>query len=485
MQSCSKTITLGFKPAQRQAGERYATLQEKEGFHNSTQKHFELKLKLLIIYVILIANGSFSFGQFTDRYWCFGDSAAIDFTNLNNPVPAISIIRDRGTCVSICDNSGQLLFYAGDPHDSTWNIVGYNFIGFVVNKNHQVMQNGDSIAGEGWYQEMIIVPDPGNINRFYLFTTAVHTHIGGLHYSVIDLSYNGGLGKIVQKNIQIQTNNNTESIAAVKHGNGRDWWVVVKPSGWDDLTGAMTPRNDYNFYLVTPSGITGPIVQHFGSLVADDYWRRLKFSKNGNVLFSIGGPSYFDRVDFDRCTGQISNYININNTNAQINPWSFAISSDVSKLYVAHYGKPCITQYDLNATNIMASIDTLFYSNFAAQSGLLQTGPDDKIYLTCQSNYGPNTFGNWTGDTIWNNVNSNLSVINSPNNLGAACNFQPFSFYLGGHRTCYGLPNNPNYELNADSGSICDTLNVGLHELFNSTSNLFLFYDPQNEKNIC
>jgi hypothetical protein len=53
----------------------------------------------------------------------------------------------------------------------------------------------------------------------------------------------------------------------------------------------------------------------------------------------------------------------------------------------------------------------------------------------------------------------NLSVINSPNSLGTACNFQAFSFYVGPHGTTFlGLPNFPNYNLgpmgiyNADAG---------------------------------
>jgi hypothetical protein len=52
----------------------------------------------------------------------------------------------------------------------------------------------------------------------------------------------------------------------------------------------------------------------------------------------------------------------------------------------------------------------------------------------------------------------NLSVINSPDSLGVACNLQPFSFYLGGKRSYAGLPNNPDYDLPALAGSPCDTL---------------------------
>jgi hypothetical protein len=54
-------------------------------------------------------------------------------------------------------------------------------------------------------------------------------------------------------------------------------------------------------------------------------------------------------------------------------------------------------------------------------------------------------------------------VINYPDSVGAACDFQPFSFNLGTGRTYFGLPNNPDYELGAWVGSPCDTLSVGLN----------------------
>lgn len=41
-----------------------------------------------------------------------------------------------------------------------------------------------------------------------------------------------------------------------------------------------------------------------------------------------------------------------------------------------------------------------------------------------------------------------------------ACDFQPYSFYLGGKRTYWGLPNNPNYDLGPLTGSLCDTIDT-------------------------
>src|SRR5207244_1640523 len=51
-----------------------------------------------------------------------------------------------------------------------------------------------------------------------------------------------------------------------------------------------------------------------------------------------------------------------------------------------------------------------------------------------------------------------------PDSLGASCNFQPYSFYLAGKRTYWGLPNNPNYSMLALGGTICDSLPTEINE---------------------
>ena len=43
--------------------------------------------------------------------------------------------------------------------------------GYVVNMQHQMMENGDTIVGTLWYQEMVIVPNPANNQQFYLFSS--------------------------------------------------------------------------------------------------------------------------------------------------------------------------------------------------------------------------------------------------------------------------------------------------------------------------
>jgi len=72
-----------------------------------------------------------------------------------------------------------------------------------------------------------------------------------------------------------------------------------------------------------------------------------------------------------------------------------------------------------------------------------------------------------------------MSVINNPDSAGLACNFSPFSFYLGGNETYWGLPNNPEYELGTLVGSPCDTL-VSINEPANTNTNgsLHVYYAP-------
>ena len=107
----------------------------------------------------------------------------------------------------------------------------------------------------------------------------------------------------------------------------------------------------------------------------------------------------------------------------------------------------------MQAANIPGSADTLWQTNtITNQFGQVKLAPDNKIYLTTWYNNGMQTNFPYA-DTMTNVFNSYLSVVNEPDSLGTACDFQPYSFYLGGKRTYLGLPNNPDYDLPALAGS--------------------------------
>jgi hypothetical protein len=418
--------------------------------------------------------------QFTDRYWVFGDSAGIDFSNLSNPVAGNSILRSRGSCASICDSLNNLLFYVSDPQIPPWpSGSGGLKYGYVVNNNHQLMDNGDKLIGENWYQEFVIVPDPNNVYRFYIFSAGVLPPVNGLYYSVVDLTYNGGLGKVVQKNIQLSADTLSDGITAIKHGNGRDWWVITK--NWSY---APTYRNDFQITLITPIGAFLHSNINIGSLSTNASFTRLKFNSEGTRLYSVANQGIIDRFDFDRCTGILSNFQNLEPFGSiYTNYWGFEISPDESKIYTTsiyntlNQDSSFLFQFDLNASNFLGSVDTLATISLPDIPGLLQKGPDNKIYLSVTSQIVDTCFDYLYCYGSVNTTNSNLSVINFPDSSSIACDFQPYSFYLGGHKAYWGLPNNPNYELGRWVGSPCDTLTVGITETIGYKNNITVYYD--------
>src|SRR5688572_2342783 len=173
-------------------------------------------MKHFVLWLILISVSAFA--QNRNSVWCFGDSAGIDFSNISNPIPIASSLDTRGSCASISDSLGHLLFYSNTRAAMVGNTT------LVWNSSNQIMQNGDNIVGRGWFRELVIIPDPADNGLYYLFSIGV-TSIFGLYYSIIDMNQNGGLGAVVQKNLQLLNYQMADGLQAVKHGNGRDWWI--------------------------------------------------------------------------------------------------------------------------------------------------------------------------------------------------------------------------------------------------------------------
>jgi hypothetical protein len=294
------------------------------------------------------------------------------------------------------------------------------------------------------------------------------------------MNANGGLGEVIQKNVQLQNFKNVDCLSAVKHGNGRDWWVFFRRS--DFPSGS---NNDYYSVLVSPSGITLQTIQSVGSNNSTNLGQ-ISFNTLCDKMCFINVKGLIELYDFDRCTGVISNPVTIspeNTTAPYPNYWSAEFSPSGKFLYVARI--PAVTsdssklfQFDLTSPNIAASKQTLWTTPFMITMGHLKRAPDNKIYLT--TNYYqlyPYL------DTQYSYINMNLSVINSPDSLGFACDLDTFGLYLGGKRSYQGLPNNPDYELGPLVGSPCDTI-VSINEPANINTNadLYVYYAPDWEK---
>lgn len=414
--------------------------------------------------------------QDRNNVWCFGDSAGIDF-NQSPPAPIFSSVRSRGSCVSIADSLGNILFYAND-RAGNWNNSTQ-----VWNSQNNLMISGDSIQGESLYNELIIIPKPDDNNKFYLFTgNEVYPGSEGLYYSIIDLNQNGGLGVVAQKNIQLNTDPITDCLTGIKHANGRDWWLITQSQDTDTT-------NAFYIRLISSDSIHAPIIQNMGG-TKDYYLTKLCLTKDGKHLMQINLGGFMAQYDFDRCTGTISNQQiifqeQLSNRDRYFLSGAYSPSGSfyytVTTFYSFSDGKSRLIQFDLNNPDISGSADTLIVDSLPNYPGLLKLGPDNKIYLS-SAFYVAGLSNNYPyPDSVYNTINMNLSVINSPDSLGSACDFQPYSFYLGRKRTYWGLPNNPDYEMGPVVGSICDSLHLDVVQISSPSTRLLLSPNPSSK----
>ena len=441
-----------------------------------------MKKKAVILIGLLIFVNNVN-AQYKNTVWCFGDSAGIDF-NTTTPVAITSSVNSRGGVVSISDSLGNLLFYSGGTPNAL--NAQYPRAASVYSFNHQTMLNGDSIVGKAWYREHVIVPSPNSGTLFYLFSVGVTTN-PGFFYSIIDMGATNGLGAVIQKNVALQPSTfyAVDGLTVVKHGNGRDWWVITR--------NYATPTNTYYYYLVDPSGIALHHTQNIGDTVYANAYR-IEPSDDGSRVAVLCNKGFTAVYDFDRCSGLFQNenilQHDVITMDADSFPWYWSCTFSPNKqlLYISQvpisFNNPVgyLYQYNLNDTNPLASRDTLYTATIPESTDWVKLAPDGKIYVA-------GVYENGLGfpypypDSIRNYINENLGVINSPDSLGAACNFTPYSFYLGGKRTYGCLPNNPNYSLGPLIGSICDTLHVGINELgIKSNAELFVFYHTTWQK---
>lgn len=427
------------------------------------------KYYFILVILISVINCEYSQAQNRNAIWCFGDSAGVDFTIPSSPQPYFSAMRSRGTAVSISDSSGQLLFYAhtGDTSNAV------NFQGNVKNKLHLMMDNGDSIIGISWYQEMVIIPFPDDNQKYYLFTQDVSLNYG-IYYSIIDMSLNNGLGKVTIKNQQILNIRMADCITAIKHANGRDWWLYSMLGN-----GNLVSTPLYTF-LISPAGILLDTLQDPGFISLGGFIE-FRWNKQGTKLAYVNYSGLIQVFDYDRCTGLISNPISIDTmrpTTPLPNYVACEFSANGRLLYIS--SNPISSNLfvvDLLDTNLtLTNIWTINSPQYYL--GDIKRGPDDKIYVT-GTYFDGFTFPYPYADSVYNQYNMNLGVIHFPDSGAAGCNYLPYSFYLGGKRTYWGLPNNPNYDMGVVAGSPCDTLTVGIENVPSENKILFqAWYNP-------
>lgn len=334
---------------------------------------------------------------------------------------------------------------------------------FSTNGSYIANATGDTLQGGGglnpsWYtsqypeghhvsQACLILPRPDTPGGYYLIHGTIDdpTPLARyLYLTTIDMGLDGGLGAVVTKNqVLIEDDLNPGKITAVRHANGRDWWVFCHGVN----------NNTFHRLLVTPGGVQVHGTQSLGIVRTHDIGQ-VCFSPDGTrFAYYWGDPTDLEVFRFDRCTGLFSDpvHIPIDDANSM---GGVAFSPNSRYLYVSSVLD--VYQYDVEAEDIAASMVHIahwdgFYSPFApfaTMFDIAQLAPDGKVYIA-------------TG-----NSTLHLHVVHEPDQPGLACNMEQHGIELPIYYF-NSLPNHPNYHLGPVDGSVCDSLgiNVGMAPL--------------------
>ncbi|AXT20803.1 gliding motility-associated C-terminal domain-containing protein [Flavobacteriaceae bacterium AU392] len=385
---------------------------------------------LLLVITFLISTITFAQGEAAN--WYFGNAAGLRFNQGNGTVTSLNDGQLSTTegCATISDSNGNLLLYTDGS--------------IVWNRNHTIMANGTGLLGDfSSTQSGIIVPKPDDPNIYYVFTVddieSQNDPNVGLHYSEVDISLEGGLGRVTQKNINL-LEKSTEKISAVlRDCIDKSIWVITLAS--ED--GTRTDNyNTFHAFEINSNGVNMNSITStftFNSPITDARGY-LKFSPNGTRMASASIGNGLFLYDFDASTGVVSNQqeltISPENGNVML-PYGLEFSQSNQFLYVhsfiatsqEDFSNPnaqfsTLTQFDVTVNDIENS-EFLLDSRQLYRGGL-QLGPDGKIYRALSATF-------FDGLPF-------LGVIDSPNNPGIAANYRHNAINLSPNLSTQGLP---------------------------------------------
>ena len=248
---------------------------------------------------------------------------------------------------------------------------------------------------------------------------------------------------------------------ACRHANGRDWWIFKNTFN----------QKSYLRGLLTPHGLSFEIYNGPGPDAFQNSGRN-QFSSDGTKLFHYITTSFrkMQIYDFDRCTGELSNFREIDFSNyvpyppADFTP--YVLSPDASKIYMGRSNPGPEFSYQ----NIQVDVET----------GQM-TVVGDTVFVPCLT---PNL--KWVVSGYHSEpftLVDKLNVYTQPNELGQECGRikDLYSLFIDGFRT--EPIEYANHLLGPIDGSNCDTLGLNDETSINNLEQFSfnLFPNPGNE----
>jgi gliding motility-associated-like protein len=334
--------------------------------------------------------------QGENNYWAFGHNVGLDF-NQNPPAVFMTQLQSwESGSIFFSNPSGSPLFYSNG--NEVWNAA------------NNVMPNGSGIEGNGpaspgfpcsAAQGTLAAQTVSNPNQYYLFALDAVEDVppfglGKLRYSVIDMSLNGGMGDVIaaQKNIVLE-DSLCEKMVLVP-GDGCNYWLIVHHVNKPLYYAFKIDAGGIHTVPVVSTGILQGLMG-IGMMAVSPDTRRITLSHY---------MSGFEMAAFNKSNGEISNVNQFANT-SQGGMSSHCFSEDNSKLYLFRNSR--LVQYDATLFPNLSAMEASgieIATGINAPFGYMRRGPDKKIYIATY-------------------IRPSLAVINDPNNMGLACNYDP------------------------------------------------------------
>ncbi|RMH45481.1 MAG: hypothetical protein D6694_04640, partial [Gammaproteobacteria bacterium] len=304
------------------------------------------------------------------------------------------------------------------------------------------------------------IPDTENPYVYYLLHQFIDNNgiptSTGMQITKIDMSKNNGKGRVEYKNRFLNHGSFHYSFQAIKHGNGRDWWIIQKTPESMNYLATLLHRDS----VVTQiwSSIDGFQQNHLDSLGSSAHSLIIS-SPEGDFLidYSIYYPEPVAKLmHFDRCSGQITlvdtiqtavirNFL-CNGINEPQLLYYWTMSFSPSERYMYGFGTRGVGRWDMKASDFKSTFEEIYKTTDC--SGMLPTG-----WLVPAPN----------GDLfdIYLNVHFRLRNPDQPASASDICYPHYFTpSCIGADEYYFFNPLYPNYRLGPLEGSPCDTLNL-------------------------
>ena len=321
----------------------------------------------------------------------------------------------------------------------------------IANRQHQIMDNGTDI-NEGVYADYycgdlgyptgngaLLLNILGDTTNYSLFHIRRGNPDNSLYSdfltSTITINAEHPDGIVTNKNTTILNDTFSDHLTAVRHGNGRDWWVVAhKDRG-----------NGVFLFRYTPEGISEIKTQNIGQIWnLGSYQGQSVFSPDGRLYARASPYNYLEVFDFDRCAGVFSNprFVNMPDTT----PYACGVAFSPNSRYLYLTTGLQLHQYDMESPDMEAGrilIDTFdgFMAPFPTTFYQMRLAPNNRIYMFGMSGV------------------YYMHTIHQPDQPGKLCDFRQHDLELPTYSDI-GLPNVPFFRLYDQQGSPCDTLGI-------------------------